>query len=252
MVRVRGACRCRYQRAGKGRTCSCDSEAGWRSCLLSVQSTGARCTVTAEIEPAELSVRSRRADHGLVYRHTGWIDGSQLTVTYRVDAVEHERRRAQRCGAVTDEFALAAVLTLPEEDLAPIPDRFVPVFAPEHASGLAAVVGDPDGGFWGQRLLSPVVEVLEIETVAESWGRGCAVAHEWVGYGPRVVAVEDSELSMSPTLLMEASHYGIGVVAGAGQERVLEPAPFRPRRWTSARWRFAEIVYEQFLQLGRC
>jgi len=205
--------------------------------------------VTAELHPIPLSFRDSVPDHQRVFCHSGVFDGAALTVVYGVDLDEHRRRVGSGVSAIPNEYLLAAAMTLPDDDLAPVPPRFTaPLTGPEGHT-VSAVLADPAGEVWGRRILQPVVEVLEITAEADSWTRGCAVAHEWVGYGPRVVRVEEQDAADWSLLMTEASHYGIGIVRGLQDDRILEPAPFRPRRWTAARWRFSELVYEQFLHL---
>jgi hypothetical protein len=175
----------------------------------------------------------------LAFRHTGVFDRSRLTVSYLVHSIEHESRLAKSLGALTDEFLLAGLMTLPTEDLAPVDSRFTDAFRPRRTSLAAMVVSDPGGGLWGRCLVRPPVEVFEIET------QSIDVAHRWVGYGPRVAR---TSRSVEPIALTEAAHYGIGVTSPEG--RLLEPDDYRPLRWTSARWRFAELVYGQFRELA--
>ncbi|UBQ02569.1 hypothetical protein [Curtobacterium sp. TXMA1] len=205
--------------------------------------------MTAELHPIPLSFRDSVPDHQRVFCHSGVFDGAALTVVYGVDLDEHRRRVRSAVSAVPDEYLLAAAMTLPDDDLAPVPPRFTAPLTGHEGHTVAAVVADPAGEVWGRRVLQPVVDVLEITAEADSWTRGCAVAHEWVGYGPRVVRVAEQGTADWSMLMTEASHYGIGIVCGLQDDRVLEPAPFRPRRWTAARWRFSELVYEQFLRL---
>lgn len=186
-----------------------------------------------------------RGAGNLAFRHTGTFDGACLTVTYIVDIAEHESRRSRGLGAVTDEFLLAGLLSLPIDDMSAIDTRFTRALRSETASEMVTVIRDPEGGFWGRRRLEVPVEVVELETDSAKWRSGRSVAHQWVGYGPRLVHIDEE---IEPFELAEASHYGIGLVAHDGV-RILEPAPYCPHRLTSARWRLAELVYTQFLEL---
>jgi len=192
-----------------------------------------------------LEVLGLRGAGNRAFRHTGSFDGACLTVTYLVDLAEHESRLSRGLGAVTDEFLLAGLLSLPTEDMAAVEPRFARALRSADASRVSAVIRDPEGGFWGRRRLGVPVEILELETESARWRRGREVAHQWVGYGPRLVNVYDE---IQPFEIAEASHYGIGLVARDGV-RILEPAPYSPQRWTSARWRLSELVYTQFLKL---
>jgi hypothetical protein len=175
------------------------------------------------------------------------FDGCPLTVTYLLDEHEHRTRLETEAGAVVDERTLAALLALPFDDLAPVPTRFLSALTDDRASAWVALIREPHGSTWGQRKLGVPVEVVEIEARAKDWSRGCALAHRWVGYAPRTVRVARPIAGDQTLLLTEAAHYGLGVIAGDQDTRLLEPSPYEPRRWTSARWRFAELVYEQFL-----
>lgn len=203
--------------------------------------------MTLLFEAVDLSLASAVRSGTRIFRHSGMFNGCPLTVTYLVDEREHKRRSDERVGAVTDERTLAALLSLPDDDLAPVPSRFVRALPEDHTSPLAALIKDPHGSLWGQRKLGVPVEVVEIEARAKDWARGCALAHRWVGYAPRSVRIA-CPLPVDPTMLLtEAAHYGLGVIAGDQDTRVLEPSAYKPRRWTASRWRFAELVYEQFL-----
>jgi hypothetical protein len=180
-----------------------------------------------------------------VFRHVGAIDGVTVTLSYALDAAEHDRRQVAGVGALTDEFLLAALVSLPSDDLARVDERFTRVLASPGASQVAWISEDPEEGLWGRRLVNCPVEIIQLETELTTWRRGCELVQPWVGYGPRIVHATDE---LDPFELSEAAHYGIGVVHPDGH-RLLDPGDYRPQRWGSARWRFAELVYEQFLAL---
>jgi hypothetical protein len=192
-----------------------------------------------------LEVLGTRAPGNREFRHSGTFDGARLTVTYVVDSREHESRRSHQLGALTDEFLLAGLISLPPDDLTVIDSRFIKAFRRSAMSEIATVLRDPDGEFWGRARLRVPLEVIEIEIVSARWRHACATAHRWVGYGPRVVNLSEA---IEPFELAEASHYGIGVVGNDGV-RVLEPAAYSPQRWSSSRWRLAELIYAQYLEL---
>lgn len=182
----------------------------------------------------------------MIFRHRGVFDGAELTVTYAVDRAEHESRVSNGAGAVADEFFLAALLSVPDDRLGKVDARFEDVLCGSSAAALATVIQDPESGVWAQRRARAAVQVMGIEIVSSSLSRGCSAAQRWAGYGPRVV---QSPAKVSTFELTEAAHYGIGVVTHEGQH-LLPPAPFVPVRWSSARWRFAELVYAQFRELA--
>lgn len=179
------------------------------------------------------------------YRHEGVFDRSMLTVTYSVNRAEHEARLRAGLREIRDEFLLAALLSAPEDQLAPVSSRFERELRKADSAHLATVLEDPEGGLWAQRRVQPAVDVRSIEITSTSLKRGCTVAHRWAGYGPRTIT---TSASASTFELTEASHYGIGLQMTDG-ECVMPPAAYVPQRWSSARWRFAELVYGQFREL---
>lgn len=181
----------------------------------------------------------------MVFRHRGEFDRAELTVTYTVDWAEHESRLANDIGAVADEFVLAALLSVPADRLGKVNARFEKVLRRPSAAPLATVLADPDGGFWAQRRIRPVVDIAGIEISSSSLRRGCSAAQRWAGYGPRTV---QTSAKASVFDLTEAAHHGIGLVTCEGQ-LLLSPATFVSERWSSARWRFSELVYAQFRDL---
>lgn len=179
------------------------------------------------------------------YRHEGTFDRSLLTVTYTVNRAEHDARLHAGLREIRSEFLLAALLSVPEDRLGPVSPRFERVLRQADHAHLATVLEDPDGGLWAQRCVQPAVDVRSIEITSTSLRRGCAVAHRWAGYGPRTIKTSASASTFD---LTEASHYGIGLQMTDG-ECVMPPAAYVPQRWSSARWRFAELVYGQFRDL---
>ncbi|WP_341976856.1 hypothetical protein [Microbacterium sp. LWO13-1.2] len=171
------------------------------------------------------------------------VDGAQLLVSFGLDLEEHQRRHKAGVAAVPDETLLAALLSIPEDRLGPVEPRFVHLFDDPATSAYATVIDDPDGNRWAQCTLRAPVSVSQIDAYADSWRGGLRLAHDWVGYAARVIhlsAIDDVGLPC-----IEAAEYGVGLVTDAGT--LVTPSEYRPRRWTAARWRFAELVYDQFL-----
>lgn len=181
-----------------------------------------------------------------IYRHEGTFDRSVLTVTYAVNRVEHAARVRAGLREIRDEFLLAALLSVPEDQLGPVSPRFERVLRQTDNAHLATVLEDPEGGLWAQRCARPALDIRSIEITSTSLKHGCAVAHRWAGYGPRTIT---TSAPVSTFELTEASHYGIGLQLTDG-ECVTMPAAYVPQRWSSARWRFAELVYGQFRNLN--
>jgi len=205
--------------------------------------------MNVQFEAVETAVAAELLPGTIAYRHEGVFDRCRIAVTYAVDLSVHRARRDAGLGAVRNERLLAALMSLPADALGVVGEQFHDVFDEPSTAGYAVVVEAPDGRRWGQRRLEPAVRVLEIETQASSWRRGRALADVWAGYGARTVAItgpfREPELS-----LLEASYFGIGVKDARAGQLLLAPKPYRPRRWTSARWRFAELVYGQFLEVA--
>jgi len=182
-----------------------------------------------------------------IHRQEVTVDRARLTVTFGLEAAEHASRVSRGAPAVTDEALLSALMNVPADRLGPVDARQAKVLRTRCDSGVANIVEDPDGGLWAQRRIGPPIQVLSIELAASSLKRGCAAAQRWVGYGPRIVRGGRTPSAFD---LTEASHYGVGYITDDG-DRLLAPDPYCSRVWSSARWRFAEVVYGQFReQLG--
>lgn len=171
------------------------------------------------------------------------IDGSALLISFTLNEDEHRRRRLSGVGAVTDEHLLAALLGLSVDRLGRVEPRFSHLFDDPSTSAYATVVDDPEGGRWAQRALTAPVQIDQIDAHTDSWRHGLKIAHSWAGYAPRVIHVSSVPDRALPCI--EASEYGIGLVAE--DTLLVAPAEYRPRRWTAARWRFAELVYARYL-----
>jgi len=198
-------------------------------------------------EPVDVRFAPSHRSGATLYRHTGRFDRSWLTVTYALNEDEHSSRQTQGLGAVTNERLLAALLAAPHDDLAPVPALFDDAFGAPNAHTMAVVIEDVDGTRWAQRTLQAPLEIIEIEARARDWESGSAVVHDWAGYGARSVRVEHLCETGAPWVLIQAAHYGIGLIDGCCEHQLLAPGEYRSERWTSARWRFAEMVYRQFL-----
>lgn len=190
----------------------------------------------------------------ILCRHTADVFGSRITVTYAVNAEEHARRNQVGTAAIEDERALAMLLALPTDDLAPVPPRFVDVAIDlaSHSASTVDIFADPDGDVWARRRVDVPVRVVEIEIASSRWPLAMRAAHRWNGYGPRRIVMArgvPDELAAS----IEASHYGIGLTIddGSGARVIIDADTFSPRRFTAARWLFAETVYRQFVDAVR-
>jgi hypothetical protein len=187
-----------------------------------------------------------------LFSHSGRIRSTDVTITYALVRDEHQRRLRSSFVALPDEASLAGLMELSSVDLAPVPRRFRRMIRRTWCDdAIAIVVEDVDGTPWASRRLAVPTRPVEVEIHATRWRDGIDAAHHWNGFASRVLHFEtlaDDELTIAMT---EASHYGIGLKAGTGRvcETLVEPAPFKPKLFTAARWSFAETVYEQFRHL---
>lgn len=205
--------------------------------------------MSVQFEAVQTSVAARLDPGAVAYRHSGVIDRCKIAVTYTLDLEVHGVRTSAGIGAVADERLLAALMTLSSSTLTAVDERFRDVFDDSSAAQCAVIVEAPDGRLWAQRRLEPAVTILDIEAEATSWRDGLGAVDKWAGHGARTVALTRSIRNLDVSLL-EASFFGIGVRDSNRDRVLLAPAPYRSRRWTSARWRFAELVYGQFLEVS--
>jgi hypothetical protein len=72
------------------------------------------------------------------------------------------------------------------------------------------------------------------------------LASQFAPFSRRAIFVERMPARASE-LMMQADFYGVGVFARAADGVAMEvsPAPYRPRRQTTAAWRFAEEIYRR-------
>ncbi|MDN4641851.1 hypothetical protein QCD70_16500 [Agreia sp. PsM10] len=199
-----------------------------------------------QMEPVELA-RPVAEPQGL-FRHRAVFDSREVSVTYRLDSAEHAWRQQIGLGAVTTSRTLAALLSLPGEDLGQADPLLADAFDNPGTAAMAIILDDPDGTRWGRRMLRAPLTVVEIEVPATRWSRGRDAAHDWAGFGPRVVRVDGALPRDETFVFAEASHYGIGIRAGDGK-LLLEPGEYTSTYWSLARWGLAETLYGQFLNL---
>jgi hypothetical protein len=165
-----------------------------------------------------------------------------------LDQAEHERRQSAGLGALGSFTLLEPLMVLPEG--CPIPwDAIDPRL---HAT----LRRMPDGVFepWRADLLRlavrPARNFLAL-VKAQRWAQGhLDRASRFAPVGQRAVILAASAKTPTPDQLSEADFWGIGVARIApsgGLEWLLAPAPYRPRGFTSAAWRFAEGVYGAWL-----
>jgi hypothetical protein len=173
------------------------------------------------------------------------IMGIKALVCYRMDAAEDTRRRRMSAGPIVSADVLDLLLGLPLGLPVPVAaltrqERGRLARAPHGAVSVAA-------GQAVRRAVAPVTVQLAL-VPARSWRRGLVTASRFAPFCSRAMVLPAGPAD--PTeLQMEADFYGIGVVVARDRktEVLVEPEPFRRRRFTAAGWQFLEEVY----RLGR-
>jgi hypothetical protein len=177
------------------------------------------------------------------------LAGADALVFHRIDAVEHERR-AQVDAAPLDAFRpLEMLMSLP-----------VGVAVPR-ASLSARLQPEvrilPRGSAaWDHMAVTRLaIRPIRVDLVlvrAPGWRGGLGLAGQFSPFARRAMVLERVPRRIDE-LLIEADYHGIGVFVPRGQsvEMLLAPAPYRPARFTTAAWRFAEQVYRQLAESGR-
>ena len=182
--------------------------------------------------PADPVVRARVRVRGV----EAWVDA-------QVVWDEWSRRRRVGLGALTNRGSLdvlsglTADLGIPCTSLSDRERRLIgrlPHGAAQVANGLVT------------RLAVPPVRVSLAIVTARQWRRGLANASRFAPYCRRVVLLRKEPEDLAE-LLVEASFLGVGV----GVQRrddvdwLAAPADFRPNRYTTSSWLFAEEVFDQ-------
>lgn len=189
-------------------------------------------------------------DSDLTFRLSCWIKSTTVTFVGELDsAVRSYRVESGSIPRFTD-FELAALASIPSDEWQIIDTRFERFFVRNDIHDYVKVRALGEQHFIAKRLIRPPVHLTQISIESENIRSGMHAAHKWAGYGPRVITVpEDSR--PDPLDLLEASTYGIGVERSSTGETLVPSAPYRPRRLTAARWKFAERLYGLTTELSQ-
>lgn len=165
-------------------------------------------------------------------------------VFHRLDHAEHNRRTAAQAAWLDDSRPLETLMNLP----AGFPVQrasLEPALRPEirRLPRGAAVVDKSNV----TRLAVRPLRVDLIVVRAQGWKGGLDMASQFAPFSRRAMLLERVPKDVDEKLF-EASFYGIGVLVPDGNDGIrmlLEPAPWRAIRHTTAGWRFAEEVYRK-------
>ncbi|GLZ79469.1 hypothetical protein Afil01_42760 [Actinorhabdospora filicis] len=167
------------------------------------------------------------------------ILGTSATVWHHVDAAEDRRREAVGLGAIVEASQLDTLLSLPVG--MPVP------LAALTASERRRVARLPAGATVRTQadVVRAAVTPVRVDLVlvhARSWRTGLERVGRFAPFTARVMCLPanfaDRDLART-----HARRFGVGLAFGSAIDLDVPPAPFRPGRITSARWRFKERVY---------
>lgn len=169
--------------------------------------------------------------------------GHRAWVAYRRHEQEWARRSRCDVGAVEDISTLAVLMELPVGIPVPLSclhptDRRVLRQLPDGIVHYEenAVVRDLD------RVITLLLAIVPGD---EDWASAAGAASGFAVHCPRLVALS-RPADRAAGVVHDVSQYGIGVVAGGSNPRVLaEPAPMPEWRFTPGGWGFDEEIYAQ-------
>lgn len=169
--------------------------------------------------------------------------GADALAVFELDEAEHERRCAAGAQPLDTFRPLEVLKTLPVK--VPVPRASLTSTNCSEISRLPRGAVSADG----ETVTRLAVRPLQVELVvvrASSWGRGMDLASQFAPFCRRAIFVERMPARASE-LMMQADFYGVGVFARSvdGVAMEVSPAPHRPRRQTTAAWRFAEEIYRR-------
>ena len=170
--------------------------------------------------------------------------GVEALICYRLDAREHVRRQRAGTGSIRAADVLELLLGLPVG----IP---VPVASLTRREQAALVVAPPGSvvvrdGEATRQVVPPVTVDLAL-VAARSWRSGLTMAGRFAPFAARAMVLRRRPADLAEVRL-QAGFYGVGVIVLVDDrpaEVLVEPAPFRRRRFTAAGWRFLEEVYRR-------
>lgn len=165
-------------------------------------------------------------------------------VFYRLDHVEHDRRTAAQAGWLDSFRPLEALMNLPVGETVPrsLLSREMRPEIRRLPQGSVAV----DRASVTRLAVRPL-RVDLIVVPAATFRRGLNAASQFAPFSRRAMLLPKVPCGLDEKLF-EADFYGVGVMVPDGNDGVrmlLEPAPWRAIRHTTAGWCFAEEVYRK-------
>jgi hypothetical protein len=174
--------------------------------------------------------------------------GADALVFHRIDRAEHARRSAADAQPLDEFRPLEMLMTLPVG--IPVPRASL---GPTLRSEVRFL---PRGAaVWDRQTVTRLaVRPVRVELVvvrAPGWRSGMDLASQFAPFCRRAMLLERVPGRFEESL-MEADFYGIGVFtpSDGGVEMVVEPVEYRPRRHTTAAWRFGEEIYRRIVEAG--
>lgn len=177
-----------------------------------------------------------------------WNGGHADTLAFTLNTAEHARRQTAGLHALDRYTWIEPLMTLPQGCPVPL-DAINPALHPTLRRIPEGVFepGRPDY----LRLAIPPASNFTAYVKAKRWAPGhLARASAFAPVGQRAIVLASTAKPPGAMALSEADFWGIGVgriTDSGGFEWLLAPAPYRPVRFTAARWRFAELVYGAWL-----
>lgn len=199
--------------------------------------------MTALIESHESSVRSASPTLLPVGCEAAAVRlrGADCLVFHRVDRAEHDRRTGTQAGWLDDFRPLELLMNLPV-GLRVQRSSLEPALRPE-------IRLLPRGAAKADRLSVTrlAVQPLRVDLIvvrAPGWKSGMDLTTQFAPFTRRAMFFERVPREIDE-LLLEADFYGVGVFAlrDGMVQMLVKPTEYKPLRYTTAAWRFAEQTY---------
>lgn len=177
--------------------------------------------------------------------HAVGLGGYQYLLGLLSVSDELARRREHGLGSVTDLRTLEVLSSLPVD--VPVAAKVLGSEALSVLRPLPSAVVEFDGAKV-VRHLAPAVVLESAGVFATTWKQAVARISALASYCTRYVILGgDRGRAQMELATMDARYYGLGLatVAGGELEWLVEPAPFRPERFTASSWLLAEKVFDQ-------
>lgn len=170
-------------------------------------------------------------------------------LSFDLDEAEHERRQACGLGAIASFTLIEPLMVLPEGY--PVPSGDVNYALHPTLRRMPVGVLAPDRPDYLRLAIRPARNFLTY-VKAKRWAHGhLDRASKFAPMGQRAIVLSSSAKVPGADELSEADFYGVGVgriTATSAFEWLLDPEPYRPKRFTAAAWRFAEGAYGAWLR----